>query len=86
MSLQALSQAVVCLRACLKHKERSAVLMVTLPPETWFALYYEASKAAVANSEQSGNGGIVAMYQPPEGENWSTGFWFSGAWVRKGKA
>jgi hypothetical protein len=79
-----MAKGLTYLGTCLSHKDRAAVITVVLPRDSWTALWYEASKQRTALSEQHGHGGVLVECQPPEGESYASGFWFSGCWVKCG--
>lgn len=84
MSLRILNEALVRLE-CLRTADDKGPTIVTLPEGAWRKVFYEAGVNMIKHSEECGNGGIVALYKPPDGEEWATGFWFYGCWVKSHK-
>ena len=79
MSLEALSIALAHLGCCLSHQDRSHVLVVHLPRDTWLRLKHAAMAKMV---EQCGESVFVIQSVPPEGESWANGFWWNGSWIK----
>lgn len=57
-------------------------MTIELPRAAWDRLRHEVWKQMQEHSVRIGNGGIVAQYPPPQGEDWGTGFWLQGHWIK----
>lgn len=79
--LSTLRRGLDYLALSLGHEHGNARLIIQLPEKPYQGLHRQVAELRIAESERSGNGGIVVDYAPPTGKSFGTGFWLHGHWI-----